>query len=87
MQIFLRICARIVIKYNPFLKNVPFCIVQHVLRTKTIKTYFISRKATKSIYILCIYIVKGTKMTKNRVYHMGILWVWYGYPMVREAEG
>ena len=56
-------------------------------RTVQEPTGFYVRKATKSIYILRIYIVKGTKMTKNRVYHMGILWVWYGYPMVREAEG
>ena len=38
---------------------------------------------TKSIYILCIYIVKAKKLLKTVFYLMGILWLWYGYPMER----
>ena len=32
------------------------------------------------------YIVRVRFCANLAVYHMGILWVWYGYPMVREAE-
>ena len=45
-------------------------------------TFANKKKDTKNVYILCIYTVKGTKLQMEGVYPMGILWIWYGYPMV-----
>ena len=41
------------------------------------------KESTKSVYILCIYTYKVYFCAFYIIYHMGILWVLYGYPMVR----
>ena len=43
-------------------------------------------KCTKCIYIQSIYIVNELFFANFRFYPMGILWVCYGYPMVRVAD-
>ena len=82
MQIFTRICARIVKKYNPFLKNVPFCVVQHVLRTKTLKNIiYLTKSNKKYIYTMYIYSKRHENDKKSCLsygYPMGMVWVSYG---------
>jgi len=43
-------------------------------------------KSTKSVYILCIYTESVCFVQKMAIYHMGIIWIYYGYPVVMEAE-
>ena len=43
------------------------------------------KNTSKSIYILCIYIENVMKCAKWSKYPMGILWVCYGYPMVKSG--
>ncbi len=45
-----------------------------------------AENATKSIYILCIYIVRVMILVILGKNVMGILWEWYGNPMVRIAD-
>ena len=43
-------------------------------------------KSTKSVYILRIYTGIVCFVQKMAIYHMGIIWICYGYPVVMEAE-
>ena len=45
-----------------------------------------TKNSSKSIYIHSIYIVYVAFFAFSRVYPMGILWEWYGNPMVRIAR-
>ena len=44
-------------------------------------SFIFARKRTKSVYILGIYTERGTFLQFQGKYPMGILWVFYGYPM------
>ena len=44
--------------------------------------YLFQKKTANKKYIYYVYIVYAMFCAKKRKYPMGILWVWYGYPMV-----